>query len=166
MFRCKYNGILNHTDFYEYKHGKILMHLMFCFEGLPDKSSPAVRLKYYRLRKGLTTRQLAERIGTVPATVLLYERGKSSIPYPTAVAVAGILEIDRNLLFDDFARFMDYPYSDRLCEVRKVYGLNQMDFAKKAGISWSIYSKWEGGSRQPSRKMYQQLLTAYPEIKI
>ena len=83
-----------------------------------------------------------------------------------AVCFLVILEIDRNLLFDDFARFMDYPYSDRLCEVRKVYGLNQMDFAKKAGISWSIYSKWEGGSRQPSRKMYQQLLTAYPEIKI
>lgn len=41
------------------------MHLMFCFEGLPEKSSPAVRLKYYRLRKGLTTRQLAERIGKV-----------------------------------------------------------------------------------------------------
>ena len=51
-------------------------------------------------------------------------------------------------------------------EVRKAHRLNQATFAEKAGISLSIYSKWEGGSRQPSRKMYQQLVTTYPEINI
>ena len=35
-------------------------------------------------------------------------------PYQTAIAIVDILEIDRNILFDDFAQFMDYPYSDRL----------------------------------------------------
>lgn len=96
----------------------------------------------------------------------MYEREKFPIPYQTAVIFADILEIDRNLLFDEFARFMDYPYSDRLREVRKVYGLNQTDFAEKAKISYGIYSKWETAVRQPSRKMYEQLVAAYPEIKI
>lgn len=123
-------------------------------------------LRYYRQRKGLTTRQLAESVGIVPATLLMYEREKFPIPYQTAVAFADILEINRNLLFDEFAQFMNYPYSDRLREVRKAYGLNQADFAEKAGISLSIYSKWESGSRQPSRKMYQQLITTYPQINI
>lgn len=160
------NGILNHTELYEYKHGKMLMHLKFCFESIPNKPTPAAMLRYYRQHKGLTTRQLVESVGIVPATLLMYEREKFPIPYQTAVTFADILEIDRNLLFDDFARFMDYPYSDRLREIRKVYGLNQTDFAEKAGISLSIYSKWEGGSRQPSRKMYEQLVTTYPEINI
>ena len=44
--------------------------------------------------------------------------------------------------------------------------LNQATFAEKAGISLSIYSKWEGGSRQPSRKMFRQLVNTYPEINI
>ena len=123
-------------------------------------------LKYYRQRKGLTTRQLAESIGVVPATVLMYERERIPIPYQTAVAMAEVLEIDRNLLFDEFAQFMDYPYSVRLHEVRKAYRLNQAIFAEKADISLSIYSKWESGSRQPSRKMYEQLVTTYPEINI
>ena len=123
-------------------------------------------LRYYRQRKGLTTRQLAESVGIVPATLLMYEREKFPIPYQTAVAFADILEINRNLLFDEFAQFMNYPYSGRLREVRKAYGLNQADFAEKAGISLSIYSKWESGSRQPSRKMYQQLITTYPQINI
>ena len=123
-------------------------------------------LKYYRQRKGLTTRQLAESVEVVPATVLMYERGQFPIPYQTAVAMAEVLEIDRNLLFDEFAQFMDYPYSDKLREVRKAYGLNQTDFAEKANICYSIYAKWETAIRQPSRKMYEQLVDAYPEIKI
>ena len=72
VFRCKYDTILNHTDLYEYKHGKMLMHLHFCFEGVPTEQTPAAMLKYYRKRKGLTTRQLAESVGIVPATVLMY----------------------------------------------------------------------------------------------
>lgn len=142
------------------------MHLKFCFEGLPDRNSPATMLKYYRLRKGLTTRQLAERIGIVPATVLMYEQEKFPIPYQTAIAMAEILGIDKCFLFDDFAQFVDYPYSDRLREVRKAHRLNQADFAEKAEISYGIYAKWETAARQPSRKMYEQLVTAYPEIKV
>ena len=144
----------------------MLMHLKFCFESIPTKQTPGNKLRYYRLRKGLTTRQLAEGVGIVPATVLMYEREKFPIPYQTAVAFADILEIDRNLLFDEFTQFMDYPYSDKLREIRKVYGLNQTDFAEKANICYSIYAKWETAARQPSRKMYEQLVTTYPEIKI
>ena len=166
IFRCKYDTILNHTDLYEYKHGKMLMHLHFCFEGVPTEQTPAAMLKYYRQRKCLTTRQLAESVGIAPATVLMYERERFPIPYQTAVAMAEILESDRNMLFDEFAQFMDYPYSDRLREIRKAHRLNQATFAEKAGISLSIYSKWEGGSRQPSRKMFRQLVNTYPEINI
>ena len=166
IFWYKDDTILNHTELYEYKHGKMLMHFTFCFEGVPTEQTPAEMLKYYQQRKGLTTRQLAESVGVVPATVLMYERGQFPIPYQTAVAMAEVLEIDRNLLFDEFAQFLDYPYSDRLREVRKAHRLNQATFAEKAGISLSIYSKWEGGSRQPSRKMYEQLVTTYPEINI
>lgn len=144
----------------------MLMHLKFCFVGVPTERTPAAMLRYYRQHKGLTTRQLAESVSIVPATLLMYEREKFPIPYQTAVAFADTLEIDRNLLFDDFARFMDYPYSDRLREVRKAYGLNQTDFAKKANICYSIYAKWETAVRQPSRKMYEQLVTTYSEIKI
>lgn len=144
----------------------MLMHLKFCFESIPNEPTPAVMLRYYRQRKGLTRRQLAESVGIVPATLLMYEREKFPMPYQTAVAFADILKIDRTLLFDEFARFMDYPYSDRLREVRKLYGLNQTDFAEKAKISYGIYSKWETTVRQPSRKMYEQLVTIYPEIKI
>ena len=142
------------------------MHFRFCFEGIPDEPTPAAMLRYYRKRKGYTIRQLAEQVGIVPATLLKYEGDQFPIPYPTAVAFANILQIDSKLLLDDFALFLDHPYSVRLQEVRKAYGLNQTEFAKKADISHSIYAKWESAARQPSRKMYEQLTATYPEIKI
>lgn len=109
----------------------MLMRLKFFLEGASTEQTPAALLKYYRQGKGLTTRQLAESVEIVPATLLMYERKHFPIPYQTAVAFVDILEIDRNLLFDDFAQFMDYPYNDKLREVRKTYGLNQVTFAKK-----------------------------------
>lgn len=141
------------------------MHFKYGFVTLPAEQTPAAILRYYRLRKGLTTRQLAESIGIVPATLLMYERENFSIPYKTANAMADLLKIDRNMIFDRYCKFIDYPYSKRLKDIRKIYDLNQQDFAQRAGIMWGIYSKWECGSRTPSRKMYQILLRTYPEIE-
>lgn len=45
------------------------MHLKFCFEGVPTEQTPAAILRYYRQRNGLATRQLAERVEIVPATL-------------------------------------------------------------------------------------------------
>ena len=86
------------------------------------------------------------------------------IPYEIAITVSEILQISKKLLFDDFCVFISAPYTEVLHTVRKRYELKQDDFAKNAGISPSIYAKWESGRRRPSRKMYQQLKVIYPEI--
>ena len=121
-------------------------------------------MRYYRQLRGLTTRQLAEKLNIVPATVLGYEQGRFPIPYEITVATTKMLQIPESLLFDDYCVFISAPYTQLLHTVRKRYGLNQVDFAEGAGISPSIYAKWESGSRRPSRKMYQQLKVIYPEI--
>ena len=161
---CECDTILNHTGLYEYRHGKMLMHLRFIFEALSDLSTPGEYMRYYRQLRGLTTRQLAEKLNIVPATVLGYEQGRFPIPYEISVVATQMLQIPKSLLFDDFCVFISAPYTELLHKVRKRYGLNQVDFAENAGISPSIYAKWESGSRRPSRKMYQQLKVIYPEI--
>lgn len=140
------------------------MHLRFAFESLNTLNRPGEYMRYYRQLRGLTTRQLAEKLNIVPATVLAYEQGRFPIPYEIAITVSEILQISKELLFDDFCVFIGAPYTELLHTVRKRHGLNQVDFAENAGISSSIYAKWESGSRRPSRKMYQQLKVFYPEI--
>ena len=95
-------------------------------------------MRYYRQLRGLTTKQLAEKLNIVPATVLAYEQGRFPIPYDIAVLLAEELQISESLLFDDFCVFISAPYTKLLHTVRKRYGLNQIDFAENAGISPSI----------------------------
>ena len=164
VFQRKCDTVLNHTGLYEYRHGKMLMRLRFTFESLNTLNSPGEYMRYYRQLRGLTTRQLAEKLNIVPTTVLAYEQGRFPIPYEISIAATEILHISEELLFDDFCIFISAPYTEILHTVRKRYGLNQVDFAESAGISPSLYAKWESGSRRPSRKMYQQLKAIYPEI--
>ncbi len=42
-----------------------------------------------------------------------------NIQHQTAFAIAEVFEIDRNLLFDEFAQFMDYPYNNKLRKLGK-----------------------------------------------
>lgn len=70
-------------------------------------------MQYYRQLRGLTTRQLAEKLNIVPATVLAYEQGRLPIPYEIAVAASEMLHISEELLFDDFCIFKgDYYLPD------------------------------------------------------
>ena len=133
------------------------------FEKKPKTNLPSDNLKYYRQRKQMTTRQLAEKLDIVPATVVMYENGKHPIPYDVAVKLADVLEIEASLLYDDFSRFLSVPYTEALKSVRTALGLSQKAFAERIGIVPSYYYKLEEGSRRPSRKEYQQMCVALKE---
>ena len=119
-----YNGIFNHTSLCEFYQGRLLLHLTILFEEKPKTNQPSDNLRYYRQRKNMTTRQLAEYIDVVPATVLMYENGKHPIPHDIALRLAEALEIDVSLLFDDFSRFLATPYTEALKGVRTALGLS------------------------------------------
>lgn len=154
---CVCNGIFNHTSLCEFHQGKLLLHLTIPFEKKPKTNLPSDNLKYYRQRKQMTTRQLAEKLDIVPATVVMYENGKHPIPYDVAVKLADVLEIEASLLYDDFSRFLAVPYTEVLKSVRTALELSQKAFAEQVGIVPSYYYKIEEGNRRPSRKIYQKI---------
>lgn len=151
------NGIFNHTSPCEFHQGKLLLHLTIPFEEKPKTNLPSDNLKYYRQRKQMTTRQLAEKLDIVPATVVMYENGKHPIPYDVAIKLADVLEIEASLLYDDFSRFLAVPYTEVLKSVRTALELSQKAFAEQVGIVPSYYYKIEEGNRRPSRKIYQKI---------
>lgn len=105
----------------------------------------------------MTTRQLAEKLDIVPATVVLYESGKHPIPYDVAIKLADVLKIEAALFYDDFSRFLAVPYTEVLKSVRTALGLSQKAFAGQIEIVPGYYYKLEGGNRRPSRKIYQKI---------
>ena len=141
----------------EFHQGKLLLHLTIPFEEKPKTNLPSDNLKYYRQRKQMTTRQLAEKLDIVPATVLMYESGKHPIPYDVAIKLADVLKIEVSLLYDEFSRFLAAPYTEVLTSVRTALGLSQKAFAEQMGLVPSYYYKLEEGCRRPSRKVYQKI---------
>lgn len=130
------------------------------FEEKPKTSMPSDNLRYYRQRNNLTTRQLAEQIGVVPATIVMYENGKHPIPYDVAIQLADVLKIEVFLLYDEFSRFLAVPYTEALKSVRMALGLSQKAFAEQIEVIPSYYYKLEEGNRRPSRKVYQKICAA------
>lgn len=160
---CK--DIFNHTSLYQYHHGKLLFHLTLPFEEKPKSNQPGEYLRYYRLRNNFSTRQLAEHVGIVPATLLKYEQGLNPIPYDTAVRLSDQLRIDAELLCDPFANFIATPYTEALKAIREKLKLNQCEFAELVGLKASYYYQVEKGNRRPSRKVYQQIIDTVNQKK-
>ena len=92
------NGIFNHTSLCQFYQGRLLLHVTLPFEEKPTSNLPGDNLRYYRQRKSLTTRQLAEQIDVVPATILMYEQNKHSIPFDVANGLAEVLDVNADLL--------------------------------------------------------------------
>lgn len=65
-----------------------MLHVTIPFEEKPTSNLPGDNLRYFRQRKSLTTRQLAEQIDVVPATILMYEQNKHPIPFDVGNGLA------------------------------------------------------------------------------
>lgn len=152
------NGIFNHTSLCQFYQGRLLLQVTIPFEEKPTSNLPGDNLRYYRQRKSLTTRQLAEQIDVVPATILMYERNKHPIPFDVANSLADALDVNADLLYDDFAVFLVTPYSEALKDIRMRIGMSQRAFAEHIGVIPSYYYKLESGHRRPSRKVYQRMV--------
>ena len=126
-----------------------MLHLAIPFEEKPKTNLPGDNLRYYRLRKRLTTRQLAEQISVVPATVLMYEQNKHPIPYDVANKLSKALEVDAGILYDDFAGFLAAPYSEALKSIRLALGMSQKAFSEHIGLSQVIITNSKQGTADP-----------------
>lgn len=166
---CNYyitDSNLNHTGIYLYSKGKIMIHLTFDYKTDEKCTTPGQYLKYHRTFQGLSTRELAEKVGIVPATLVLYENDRHPIKYSTAVALANVLGIDRNRLLDEYTAFVDYPYFSLLKKVRQDLSLTQIQMAELIGIGQTSYSGWEREIRVPRRKEYDKILAALKKLRV
>ena len=152
------NTILNHTGVYYIAKGKLMLHLRYNFQSSDNCDTVGKVLRYYRLHKRYSTRELAEKVGVVPATITLYENDKNPIKHKTAVLLAEVLEINRKLLLDDYGKFIDYPYNVRLQELRESLSLSQSQVAEKIGVSQTAYSAWERAEKTPRKQEYQKIV--------
>lgn len=143
-----------------------MIHLTLDYKNDQNCRTPGEYLRYYRTLQGKSTREVAESVGIVPATLVLYENDKHPIKYNTAVSLAQELDIDLNRLLDFYTSFLDYPCGEFLKEVRKDLSLSQAEIAKDIGVSQTAYSGWERGIKAPRRQEFQKIVSALQRKKI
>lgn len=129
----------------EFHQGKLLLHLTIPFEEKPKTNLPSDNLKYYRQRKQITTRQLAEKLDIVPSTVVMYENGKYPIPYDVAIKLTDVLEIE-------------VSFTEALKSVRTALGLSQKAFAERIGI---VYQDTTINSKKAIADRHERFIRRY-----
>lgn len=63
----------------------------------------------------------------------MYEQNKHPIPFDVANSLADALDVNADLLYDDFAVFLAAPYSEALKNIRMSVGMSQRAFAEHIG---------------------------------
>ena len=65
--------------------------------------------------------------------------------------------IEPEKLYDDYYRFLDFPYSEKIKQIRNSLSLGQREFAKLLETSQAVIGSWERESYPPTRKMWERL---------
>ncbi|WP_447007289.1 helix-turn-helix domain-containing protein [Saccharothrix isguenensis] len=111
-----------------------------------------------RLHLGLTSREVAERIGVTPACLLRWERRQRTPAPVLASALAEVLRLDRDRVTAFFAEGPEHPSIDDtlpgrgLRALRGDRGVPARHIADALGVTVRMVYNWErGGSRLPAR---------------
>jgi len=141
-------------------------------EGLPG-------LKWARLRRGWSLRQLAARVGASTIRLVRWERGETTARAGTVRQLAVALEVEARELTEvppnAVARALDsravepHEWGTRLQELRAARGLTQRALATRAGVSREVIGYVERGRRRPQPRTMRALSQALgipPEVLI
>lgn len=149
---------MNHTPVYNIVQGKYLLHLVYDLPKVDKAAPPHEQLAYYRRLRGLSKDELAGMIGVSAGEIVNYEKQFQEIYDDQAQKLAQALDMDSDLLLDDYTRFVAPGYGQRIKNIRNELGLSQNRFSQLLGVNRSTVSIWEIELHRPSRQNYQNIL--------
>lgn len=135
------------------------MEIIAEFPKVSADAPPYKQLEYYRSSRGLSKAQLGKMIGVPTAEIINYEKQFQEIYYEQAIKLSEALDIDIELLLDDYTKFLTPGYGARIKKMRASIGVSQEKFAKLMGVNRSTVSIWEIEYHRPSRENYIKMLS-------
>ena len=142
------------TNFYH----RILYH-MVCDIFMPrEDATVAERIRIFRLRKNLSCKTLAKRIGMSRYAIMYYENNQSEPLLEDLKKIAIALNVESDRLYDEYYRFLDYPYTDRIKQIRAENNLLQRELGAMLGLTRRAIERWEHGKNTVSRETWEQLI--------
>ena len=101
---------------------------------------------------------LSEKIGTSRYAFMDYENDNTEPGLDVLKSIADVLGIDPAELFDDYYRFLDYPYYTLVKEVRRKMDLTQKQLGAYFDVGRRSVERWEAGRNKVSREVFKQII--------
>ena len=106
--------------------------------------STADKLRYYRYKKALRQRDVADYAGIDRSTYNSYEQDERDYyPIEPLSKIAEVLAVDMSDLLDDYNMFLYNGQGEKIKELRKSMKLTQFEFAKLHGVNRRTIEQWE-----------------------
>ncbi|WP_040195631.1 helix-turn-helix domain-containing protein [Candidatus Soleaferrea massiliensis] len=125
----------------------------------PDPSmitNVADKLRYYRYKKSLRQRDVADYAGINKSTYIHYENPEHDCyPIDKLSRIAELLEVDITDLLDEYNRFLYEGQGQQIRAIRKGMGLTQNEFGRCMGVHGGTVKKWEGDQTILSRASWE-----------
>ena len=103
-------------------------------------------LRTARKAKGLTMKELGEKVGVSESAISQYETGKREADFATLLKIGEVLDcsIDYLIREEDSQNRMN-----RIAELRKERNLSQQELALIIGVTLNAVSSWENENQKP-----------------
>lgn len=121
-------------------------------------TTTADKLRYYRYKKSLLQREVAEYAGINKSTYIYYESPNHDYyPIDKLSRIAELLEVDITDLLDEYNQFLYDGQGWQIRKIRKSMGLTLYQFGKRYNVSSTAVKRWESGKVRVSKKTWEQL---------
>lgn len=115
------------------------------------------KLRWYRYKKALLQREVANIIGVDNSTYLHYESGEYEyIPLETMKRIAAIYEISVTDLLDEYNTFLYHGQGEQIKAKRKSLHMTQREYAKYLGVSFGNLQNWEQNSVRMFKRTWEK----------
>lgn len=134
-----------------------MIHAVFSLYLLPENATVGQKIRYYRSKRHMISNMLSAKIGTSRYALMDYENDKTEPDLDVLKLIADALRIDQGELYDEYYRFLDYPYSVLVKQVRHKIGLTQKQFGACFGVGRRAVERWEAGKNKVTRDVFEQM---------
>jgi len=126
---------------------------------LNENATVAERIRFYRTKRNMNGDTLADLAGMSRYAIMYYENSQTEPLLEDLKAIANALNIEADMLYDDYYRFLDYPYTAKIKQVREEHGLLQRELGVMLGVTRRAVERWEHGRNRVTRNVWDKLKT-------
>ena len=117
----------------------------------------AGKLRWYRQRKALLQREVADSIGISRRTYIRFEEdGRDYYPPDKLEKIAQLLEVDLLELMDGYNLFLYHDQGKQIRAKREALGMTELQYAEHLGVPLIKLRKWESNQVQIFKSTWEK----------